>query len=218
MSEVDFARLGLTQEIIQKVFELVEAEDARLASAEFDKLHRGNNRWGHCLAALRRELKRHGWTWATDPQGMRLIVAPDNVVQISVAAASELGFDKGPMPSTHPKGKYTQIAVNENKQLLLPHIFAPTPQPESSVVVENSFTWLLLHERTYKSEAKSIEYRYELSLPLGLSGEGERQRVHEWGPRLFRGSVTFDATIEEVPDEERFDAGDDDVPTIEVKA
>jgi len=217
MTGASFARLGLTHEVIERVFELVEAEDARLASPDFDKLHRGNNRWGHCLAALRRELKRHDWTWDTDPQGMRLIVSPDGEIQLSVAAASELGSgEKGPRPSTHPKGKYTQLAVCENAQLFLPGVEVPSLP---HIADESALTWLLLHERRFSKETMKVEYLYEVSLPIGLSGDGVRQRVHKWGPQLLQGRVTFDAKIEEVPQEDRFDAGEDeDVPTIEIRA
>lgn len=191
-------KLGLTETLIRRAIEHADAEDARIDSAAFDPTHRGINRWGHVLAFLRREAKPFGWTWDPASTALRSVVSPGDDFQICVASATWDGPNGG--PRTLPKGIYTLLAVEDNIQQWLPFI-GPVDSHKSS----SRMTLILCLGRTVGVKSKTVNYRYEVSIPNGVTGAGERRRVVSWKHRFFEGTLDCERQSEPLREEEHYD-------------
>lgn len=192
--------LGLTETLVRQAIEHTDVEDARIDSKEFDTTHRGINRWGHALAYMRRELKRMAWTWNPESTALRTVVSPGEDFQICVASATWDGPDGG--PRTLPKGIFTLLAVDDNCQQWLPYIGVPESRKPSKT------TLILCLGRSVDPTSKSVNYRYEISVPDGVTGFGERRRVVSWKHRFFLGTISCERLTEPLKAEEHYDHED----------
>lgn len=203
-AEPALTTLGITDELLQLAIRHADAEDAHIEDDSYDPIHRGVNRWGHALAFLRRELRRHGWDWnAEGKQQLRNVISPDRTIQVCVASAE---WHDG-SPRTLPKGCHTIDAVSDNNQLWLQ---LPDVELDSELVDAGAMTTLILCVGRVVRPAedgrpREIRYRYELSAPDGMTGKGERRRVVSWRYRCFKGTVRCDRAAKPIKEEEWYD-------------
>lgn len=147
------------------------------------KIYAGLNQWANTVRALRDKTAPKDWFKSQD-NNFELAVHPNNNVAIAVQTGDKnTGLSEEIIPSNRaPKGPSTQKAVWENhKQLSL---FDVSDLPEVTTIESNinRMTWILLYYKTSK------EIRFELSLPLEISGG----KIFSWQERLIFSPLVFD--------------------------
>ncbi|WP_409478691.1 hypothetical protein [Pseudobdellovibrio sp. HCB154] len=188
--------LGVSEEILRSAVEA--GERARLGcTANHPRMTPGFVGWSDTVKLLRDRLIPEKWT-KHDTGGLPTVVHPKGMISIAVTTGDEgTGIETRELRSKYSKGSATAALVEVNhtqlgfdEEILGPRLFK---KPSGTIL-----TWYLVIRRL------ADEIRFELSLPSGLSENGQ---VAEWKERILFAPITLDDdavkidnTIEEVDD------------------
>jgi hypothetical protein len=176
--EERLAQMELTEEVLVEALRLAHVYAARLTE-NHPRIYPGLVMWAEVVASLRNLLRPMGWH-RPDSSVYEVIINADDKLGIAVASGDEGTGNPDANPSNKsPKGRYTVMAVDANRQADMFADMLPT-RPATSELK----TWFLLHH----FDAKKKERRIELSRPFDMDSDG---KIIEWSERIILAPLTF---------------------------
>jgi len=176
--EERLAQMELTQEVLVEAVGLAHVYVARLTE-NHPRIYPGLVMWAEVVASLRNLLRPMGWH-RPDSSVYEVVINAEDTLGIAVASGDEATGNPDATPSNKsPKGRYTVMAVDANRQADMFADMLPTKVPTSELE-----TWFLLHH----FDAKKKERRIELSRPFDMDADG---KIIEWSERIILTPLTF---------------------------
>ncbi len=173
--------LGITEEILRQVVEA--GERARLTCTDnHPRTTPGFLGWAEMVKVLRDRLIPLKWT-KNDGGGLPVVVHPKRKVSVAVMTGDEgTGIEAAELKSKYAKGAATAAVVEQNHTQLSfdDNLLGPRTMKK---IVGSMLTWYLVVRRL------AHEIRFELSLPSGLSENGQ---VVEWKERILFAPITLE--------------------------
>lgn len=156
--------------------------------------------YGERVASLREGLLPRGWT-RSEPNGVCLVVHPDQRFAIMTALGTSGTGTDAPVTTRRPRGGTTERVVRINGQLEF--ALDPGPQVPPMPGGPAMSTWaLLVHEDEH-------EIRSELSLARHMSAEGY---IDEWVERIPLPAIRINDLIDDIDNGQADTDHDFDVP------
>ena len=175
----------------------------RTATSNHPRAFGGWLDYGERIATLREILTLRGWT-KREPNGMCLVVHPDQQFAIMTALGTAGTGTGAPVTTRRPRGETTEKAVRVNGQLELDLNLGRSPQVLKARANPPAMsTWVLLvHE-------DENEVRSELSLARHMNDEGY---IDDWAERIPLPAIRINDLVDDAGDDEPDSGVEFDVP------
>ncbi|MDE1479431.1 hypothetical protein KKJ01_14610 [Xenorhabdus bovienii] len=154
-------------------------------STELDaKTDPGSRAWGAVIRGLRRELLTNDNEWSFSfVKGLNLTHNKAKGLNIIVMSGDKYtGLLDGSPKSKNPKGAATSTLVGENYDFFY---------EQDTVVQISDIDPTINYVFLYFFDFGKKEVRYELSIPIGMTGSAEKTRIAAWKERNIFQAIPF---------------------------